>query len=58
VVLRELSIDLEKGQAAERTTQLKVMEVEADKLRVGAGIMKRVRDPDGSAEGLPQRHRG
>jgi hypothetical protein len=33
VVLRELSIDLEKGRAAERSAQLKVMEVETDKLR-------------------------
>jgi hypothetical protein len=32
VALRELSIDLEKGRAAERTAQLKVMEVEMDKL--------------------------
>jgi hypothetical protein len=32
VVLRELSSNLEKGQEAERTTQLKVMEVERNKL--------------------------
>jgi hypothetical protein len=46
VVLRELSIDLEKGRAAERMTQLKVMEVETNKLRATrekgdmAGFMK------------------
>ncbi len=33
VVLREFSIDIEKGRAAERSAQLKVMEVETDKLR-------------------------
>jgi hypothetical protein len=46
VVLRELSIDLEKGRAAERTTKLKVMEVEMNKLQTArkkgdmAGIMR------------------
>ncbi len=33
VMLREMSADLEKEQAAERTARLKVMEVEVDKLR-------------------------
>jgi hypothetical protein len=46
VMLRELSIDLEKEQAAERTTRLKVMEAEAGNLRTArrkgdmAGIMR------------------
>jgi hypothetical protein len=46
VAMRELSIDLEKGQAVERTAQLKTIETEMNRLRLAreqgdmAGIMR------------------
>jgi hypothetical protein len=46
VVIRELSVDLEKGRGAERPAQLKAMEAEVSRLQLArtwgdmAGIMR------------------